>query len=153
MTEIEFLVDQLKRAYEGEAWHGPSLMEALSGVNAAVAAARPLPKAHNIWQLVLHVANWNEVFLKRMNGGALQLSPEEDFPTVTDTGEAAWKAALEKLNKSHKNLEQAVSKASPSFLERCVPGKDYNFRFMLHGVVQHEAYHGGQISILKKPAK
>ena len=153
MNEIEFIVDQLKRAYEGEAWHGPSLMEALSGVNATTAAARPLPKAHNIWQLVLHVANWNEVFLKRMDGGALQLSPEEDFPAVTDTSESAWKAALEKLKVSHKNLEKRVSAADPSFLERQVPGKDYNFRFMVHGVVQHEAYHAGQMSILKKPAK
>lgn len=153
MKEIEFIVDQLKRAYEGEAWHGPSLMEALSGVDAATAAARPLPKAHNIWQLVLHVANWNEVFLKRMDGGALQLSPEEDFPAVTDTSEAAWKAALEKLKASHKNLEKRVSGADPSFLERRVPGKDYNFRFMVHGIVQHEAYHAGQMSILKKPVK
>jgi len=153
MNDTEFIVDQLKRAYEGEAWHGPSLMEALSGVDAATAAARPLPKAHNIWQLVLHVANWNEVFLKRMDGGALQLSPEEDFPTVTDTSEAAWKAALAKLQVSHKNLEKRVSGADASFLERRVPGKDYNFRFMAHGIVQHEAYHAGQISILKKPAK
>ncbi len=153
MNEIEFIVDQLKRAYEGEAWHGPSLMEALSGVNASIAAAHPLPKAHNIWQLVLHIAAWNEVFLKRTNGTALQLTPEENFPTVTDTSETSWKAALEKLRKSHKDLEQAVQKAGPSILERRVPGKDYNFRFMLHGVVQHEAYHGGQISILKKPAQ
>ena len=153
MNEIEFAVDQLKRAYEGEAWHGPSLMEALSGVNATTAAARPLPKAHSIWQLVLHVANWNEVFLKRMDGGALQLSPEEDFPTVTDTSEAAWKAALEKLKAGHKDLEKRISEADSSFLERRVPGKDYNFRFMVHGIVQHEAYHAGQMSILKKPAK
>ena len=153
MNEIEFVVDQLKRMYEGEAWHGPSLMEALAGVNAATAAARPLPSAHSIWQLVLHVANWNEVFLKRMNGAALQLSPEEDFPTVTDTSETAWKAALEKLKNSHKKLQQAVLHADSSFLERQVPGKDYNFRFMLHGVVQHQAYHAGQMSILKKPAK
>lgn len=153
MSEIEFIVDQLKRAYEGEAWHGPSVMEALSGVDAKIAAARPLPQAHSIWQLVLHIANWNEVLLKRSNGSALQLSPEEDFPTVTDTSDKAWKAALEKLKASHKNIEAAVAKSDQAFLERRVPGKDYNFRFMLHGIVQHEAYHAGQISILKKPAK
>ena len=153
MNEIEFIVDQLKRSYEGEAWHGPSLMEALSGVNATTATARPLQKAHSIWELVLHVANWNEVFVKRMNGGALQLSPEEDFPQIKDTSEGAWKAALDKLTSSHKNIEAAVAKSDHAFLERRVPGKDYNFRFMLFGIVQHELYHAGQISILKKPAK
>lgn len=153
MSEIAFIVDQLKRSYEGEAWHGPSLTEALSGVDEKIAAARALPQAHSIWQLVLHIANWNEVFLKRTNGAALQLSPEEDFPTITDTSEKAWKAALEKLKRAHKNIESAVAKGDDAFLERRVPGKDYNFRFMLHGIVQHEAYHAGQISILKKPAK
>ena len=34
-----------------------------------------------------------------------------------------------------------------------VPGKDYDFYFMLHGVVQHELYHAGQIAILKKAKK
>ncbi len=153
MNEIEFIVDQLQRAYDGEAWHGPSLTQALSGVNATTAAVRPLPQAHSIWQLVLHIANWNEVFVKRSNGQALQLSPEEDFPNVTDTSEAAWKAALEKLKKSHMDLQNLAARSAPGFLERRVPGKDYNFRFMLHGMVQHEAYHAGQISILKKPAK
>jgi uncharacterized damage-inducible protein DinB len=153
MNDIEFIVDQLKRSYEGEAWHGPSLMEALSGVDAKAAAARPLPQAHSIWQLVLHIANWNEVFLKRNNGQALQLSPEEDFPTVIGTNEKAWKAALDKLKSAHKAIETQVAKSDNAFLERRVPGKDYNFRFMLHGIVQHEAYHAGQISILKKPAK
>ena len=31
-----------------------------------------------------------------------------------------------------------------------VPGKRYDFYFMLHGVAQHALYHAGQIAILKK---
>lgn len=153
MKETEFIADQLKRSFEGEAWHGPSLMEALSGVTADTAAARPLPKAHTIWELVLHVANWNEVFVHRMDGKTMQLAPEQDFPAVTDTSAAAWKAALEKLRASHQALEQAAAHADSAFLERRVPGKDYNFRFMFHGMVQHEVYHAGQMSLLKKAAK
>ena len=53
MTEIERILDQLKRAYEGNAWHGPSVSEALAGVNAAQAHARPLANAHSIGNLCI----------------------------------------------------------------------------------------------------
>ena len=39
MSELEFIVDQLKRAFDGEAWHGPAFMEILDGINAETAAA------------------------------------------------------------------------------------------------------------------
>jgi len=50
MTEIERILDQLKRAYEGNAWHGPSVREALNGVTPEQAAAHPLSGAHSIWE-------------------------------------------------------------------------------------------------------
>ena len=61
MSEIERMLDQLKRAFEGEAWHGPSVKEAIAGVTAAQAHARPLANAHSIWELVQHIAVWEAV--------------------------------------------------------------------------------------------
>ena len=52
MTEIERILDQLKRAYEGNAWHGPSVREALAGVTASQAHARPLAPATEAWCLL-----------------------------------------------------------------------------------------------------
>lgn len=146
------IADQLKRAFEGDAWHGPAVLEVLEGVSARTAASKPIPGAHSIWELVLHIAAWDGAIRRRMNGQALQLTDEQDFPAVKDTSEAAWRGALESLRQGHTELIQGVLSMNDYRLRSQVPGKDYDFYHMLHGAVQHELYHAGQIALLKKAA-
>ena len=150
MSEITFIIDQLKAAFDGEAWHGPALMEIIDGINAETAAARSIPQAHSIWELVLHLATWERVITRRIRGEALMPSDEENFPPVQKPTETAWREALESLTAAHTELIQFVSAMKESKLNERVPGKDYDLRFMLTGAVQHAAYHGGQIALLKK---
>ena len=153
IDEKSRIADQLKRAFEGEAWHGPAVLEVLDGVNARAAASKALPGAHSIWELVLHIAAWDGAIRRRMEGQALQLSPEQDFPPVKDASDSAWSAALENLKQRHAELIQGVLSMPDHRLTSQVPGKDYDFYHMLHGAVQHELYHAGQIALLKKVAK
>ena len=81
-TETSRIADQLRRAFEGEAWHGSSVLEILSGVNAASAAARPLPRSHRIWEIALHIAVWDDAARRRMAGEVVQPTPDEDWPAV-----------------------------------------------------------------------
>ena len=149
MSELEFIADQLDAAFDGEAWHGPALMEVLDGIDAKTAAAHPIPGAHSIWELVLHLATWERVIARRIQGEALMPSDEENFPQARAT-EAGWREAIQTLRKTHADLIQLVSEMKESRLNDRVPGKDYDLRFMLTGAVQHAAYHGGQIALLKK---
>jgi uncharacterized damage-inducible protein DinB len=153
MSESARIADQLRRAFEGEAWHGDSLFEILKGVTAAQAAARPIAGAHSIWELALHIAAWDGAVLRRLGGVAVALSDAENFPAVTDTSDAAWRAALADVRRVHAELVSAVSVLPDSRLSDMVPGKEgahYTFYYMLHGVAQHELYHAGQIALLKK---
>ena len=153
MSESAFIADELRRAFYGEAWHGDPLMEILRGVTAEQAAARPIKNAHSIWELVLHVAAWDDAVRRRMTGIALQLSDMENFPPVLGSSDSAWQKALEHLRRTHDDLIDAVEKFPDASLAKQVPGKEgahYNFAFMLHGVSQHAAYHAGQIALLKK---
>ncbi len=149
-SETAHIADQLNRAFKGDAWHGPALLEILSDVNADTASARPIPGAHSIWELVLHINAWEGAILRRMQGEALQLEGAEDFPEIQDTSESAWKTTLEKLNRKHDELARAIADMPESRLAEQVPGKDYDFYHMLHGAVQHALYHAGQIALLKK---
>lgn len=149
-SETARIADQLDRAFKGEAWHGPALLEILSDMDAATAAARPISSAHSIWELVLHISAWEGAILRRMQGEALQLEETDNFPDVKDTSDAAWRGALEKLNRKHGELLAAITAMPESRLTEQVPGKDYDFYFMLHGAVQHALYHAGQIALLKK---
>lgn len=150
MSDISFILDELQRSFDGEAWHGPALMEVLDGVDARTAAARPLGHAHSIWELVLHISAWEQVVTRRLQGHATTLSDAENFGHVEDTSERAWQAAIAKLRENHAELMKTVSALAESRLGERVPGKEYDVRFMLHGAVQHAAYHGGQIAILKR---
>jgi uncharacterized damage-inducible protein DinB len=152
MSQTEIIIDQLNRAFEGEAWHGPALMEILEGVDAKTAAARPISTAHSTWELVLHLAGWEHVVTKRLHGEKGTLSDAENFPHLTDVSEKAWRDAVQSLRRTHDVLLKTVSSLTDAQLSGPVPGKDYDVQFMLHGVVQHAAYHGGQIALLKRAA-
>jgi hypothetical protein len=44
-SESALIAEQLRRAFDGDAWHGPALLELLQDVDAATAAAKPSPDA------------------------------------------------------------------------------------------------------------
>jgi uncharacterized damage-inducible protein DinB len=144
------IADQLRRAFTGDAWHGPALLELLEDVNAATAAAKPLRKVHSIWELVMHVAVWDEAANRRLSGEKTQPTGVANFPITPGATETEWRRAVAKLKSTHDVLVNTVAALPDSRLWERVPGKKYDFYFMLHGVVQHELYHAGQIAILKK---
>ncbi len=76
--EARRLEEQLRRALEGKAWHGPSVLESVAGVSAEQAAAHPVPGAHSIWELVLHLGTDYSLVLRRLAGNGRPLSPAED---------------------------------------------------------------------------
>jgi uncharacterized damage-inducible protein DinB len=151
--EATRIADQLRRAFDGDAWHGDAVFEILKGVTAAQAARRPIEGAHSVWELVLHITAWDGAVLRRMGGVAVTLSNAENFPPVADASEAAWRKALAEMRRAHQELIAAVASLPDSRLDQQVPGKEgahYTFYYMLHGLVQHELYHAGQIALLKK---
>jgi uncharacterized damage-inducible protein DinB len=153
MAETARLADQIRRAFDGDAWHGDSVVEILQGVNAKIAAAHPIKNAHSIWELVLHIAAWDAAVLTRIGGKAVQLTGDDNFPPVKDTSEAAWRKAIEQGKHTHSELVKAVAVFPDSRLQEQVPGKTqsyYNFFYLFSGIVQHELYHAGQMALLKK---
>ena len=152
MTEIERILDQLKRAYEGQAWHGPSVCEVLAGVTADQAHARPLANAHSIWELVRHLAVWEDVGRRRLEGDRAQIdiSSPEDWPPADDPSEAAWEQAKAALDRGHQALCAAIARVDESRLDQPIFAGMSTVYVTVHGVIQHDLYHAGQIAMLKK---
>lgn len=153
MKEAERIADQMRRAFEGEAWHGPSLGEVLEGVSANQAAAKPIAAAHSIWELTLHVAVWAKAARRRMSGERVKVTPAEDWAAIADTSEAAWQRDRDRVMADLRALADAIAKFDDARLfDKALnqEGKPYSIWFMLHGVVQHTLYHTGQIALLKK---
>src|SRR3954469_19282720 len=114
MNEIERILDQLKRAYEGSAWHGPSVQEALDSITSTQAHARPLVNAHSIWELVQHIAVWEDVGRRRLTGdrAPIALSSPQDWPPPEDTSEEAWQQAKAALARGHGALVEAIAQTA-----------------------------------------
>ncbi len=151
MSEVERIAEQLRKAFEGEAWHGPSVRELLASTARGQAAKRPIPGAHTIWEIVLHIGVWESVVRRRLLGELVtDLAPQQDWPPVRDVSETAWTRTLQDLDQGHLQLQQSIIQLTDERLGETVPGKDYTVYVMLHGVIQHELYHAGQIALLKR---
>jgi uncharacterized damage-inducible protein DinB len=150
ISETTRIADQLRRAFDGKAWHGPALLELLEDVDAATAAARPIADVHSIWELALHIAVWDAAGCRRLNGEKTQPKGEDNFPLVPAPTPANWRKAVRQVTNAHRMLVKMVEALPNSRLGERVPGKRYDVYHMLHGIVQHELYHAGQIAILKR---
>lgn len=151
-TECLYMADQLRRAFDGDAWHGPAVTEILEGIGAAQALERPIPSAHSIWELVLHIAAWERVALAAIQGVPMPkaLATEEDFPRPAGNGDPAWQTAVSNLLSANQSLCRAVRNFGDARLAETVPGRGYDFRQLFTGLTQHALYHAGQMALLKK---
>ena len=151
--EVDRILDQLERAFRREAWHGPAVQEALEGIDNRAAAARPLQGAHTIWELTLHIAYWKEIVRSRLAGERPETDESLNFPDVKDTSAAAWQRVQADLEATHQALQAEIQRLNDEDLDTPAPGGTLSRYVMVHGVVQHDLYHAGQIAILKKPQK
>ena len=117
--ETRRIASQIGRSHKGVAWHGPSVVEALSEVDAAMAVARLHPDLHTIW----------------------------DWPPPSG---AEWPQASAEMARINSELVEAVRNFPAERLDEKVSGQPFDFYFLLHGIAQHNTYHAGQISLLKK---
>lgn len=160
LTMGGLLAEQVLLAHDGPAWHGPALAEQLDGLSAAEASAHPFQGVHSIWEIVLHCAAWAGEVRRRLEGGSPDLPEEGDWPPVPDVSEAAWVEARARLRSSHELLAAAV-RAAPDALwsdpvggERDAPlGTGVSHAGMLCGLLQHSAYHGGQLALLRRAVR
>jgi len=149
MSTAAQMTQLLHRAYYGPAWHGPAVTELLSTVTAAKAAARPAVGAHSIWQLCLHMTAWKDEVCRRLTGPGRKLTPAEDWPDITDTSEAAWRATLVRMDNSQQALEAAASSLGDEQLSGAGGEGVRGLEELLHVIIHHDLYHAGQIAILK----
>jgi uncharacterized damage-inducible protein DinB len=149
MAEAARIAEQMRRVMVGGAWHGPSVLEAIDGMSAKSAAAHPIAGAHSIWELVLHIDATQRLILARLKGENPAATESDFFPPVADTSEAAWKASVARLKTQEEQLVAAAAALSDAQLAAALPGGSTAYE-ILHGHAQHNAFHAGQLRLLRK---
>lgn len=157
MNPIDRHRDQLQRALHGPAWHGPALLETLADVTSGEAYALPVTGTHTIAELTAHCLAWTEEVTARLRGGQVGLPARGDWPDLEEKSAAAWRELRRLLEAAGGALDQVLADFPAERLFESVGSGAYHpptgggvsFDVMLHGLAQHNAYHGGQISLLK----
>lgn len=150
MTNGDRLAAELRRAWNGEPWHGPSVAHVLSRLTARQAAHRRARGSHTSWELVRHLTTWVETPLQRFDDAAHNPSEAADFPAPTSITDAQWQQDVAALGDAVERLAQRVAAMTDTALEAPVGERGYTYVRMVDGVVQHLAYHAGQAAILAR---
>jgi hypothetical protein len=143
-----------REAISGQPWHGPSLASLLEDIDGAVAAAHPIESAHSIGEIVLHLTGWTREVARRLQGGAPEPPAKGDWPELDLSG---WGLVRADLFSAHEDLIEALARFPDSRLDEIVGGErdaplgtGVSYRDMILGALQHDAYHGAQIALLRK---
>ena len=156
-TECSRIARQLASTVQGDAWYGDSLRDILDGVTAEQARAHPIPNAHSIWELVLHLDAWMTFYSAAVRGIPLPPWPgmprEQDFPPVRGGDEESWENCVDSLLDNHSRFAETIQNFGDDRLEATVPGRTYSFSQLFQSASLHAVYHGGQIALIKKMLK
>lgn len=161
MESHDRLLDALRRAHDGQPWHGPSRAEVLRDVTAAEAAYRPSPTSHTLWEVVLHMRSWTEEVLRRAHGAVPEDPANGDWPPMpARADEAAWRDTLQSLDAAHAALLRYVARMDDAARAARVaprvgepPESGITQRAMIRSLAEHDVYHTGQLATLKRIAR
>lgn len=166
MNELELVLARFRQSFEKGSdygpsvsegsWHGPTLMESLEGVDHTQATARPIKGRHTIWELVNHCAYWMNAVTSSLRGmGMVSVGGAEDWPGSGETTEE-WAIDIARLREAHWELIKAIEALGECDMEKRLGSHfgaryfEFTYRKMLHGISDHNLYHAGQVSLLKK---
>jgi uncharacterized damage-inducible protein DinB len=151
VTDLPLLSRLLREAFSGDPWHGASLRDLLVDVSAELAAARPIPGAHSIWEIALHCDAWLRILRLRLLGSPDETPPAAiAYPPVTDASAAAWQAAIERLEEAERRLREMVLQQPGARFDPSSREYDGRMHGQLLGGIAHLAYHGGQVTMLRR---
>lgn len=151
MWTNEKLVHELRSLYKGKPWLDVTLEGSIKNISAKDAASRPIQNGNSIWTIVNHLVFWHCAVTGRlMNPDKIFVAEGKDFLPIADVTEAAWQKTNENLQTSLEETARAILNFDEKKWDEVCPGKQTTFYENAIGIIEHDAYHLGQIVLLKK---
>jgi uncharacterized damage-inducible protein DinB len=151
-NEIIFLTEQFRDAFEGDPWFGRSVMALLNEVTEEIAFERHNGQ-HSIVELIWHMINWKAFAINCLRPNQeknLHFFEENDWRKLDHSDRSLFQNGIKELQRTQEEFLKALQDQQDRIFEKNVPERAYTFRKLLHGVLQHDIYHLGQIAYIKK---
>jgi uncharacterized damage-inducible protein DinB len=150
--EIQSIIHNLQNVLEGQCWYGRAVYQILNEIDPATVYHKPTEKSHSMIELLYHMNTWAAFCLKSMeNAGKEEMTViEENDWRIIDPAHHSWEKGLAEFKSLHEKIISLLQTKEDDWLNEKVKFREYNFRFMLNGLIQHNIYHLGQIAYLNK---
>ncbi|MFQ6602575.1 DinB family protein [Flavobacterium sp. C3NV] len=150
MSESKRVSNLYQSIYNGNPWLEVTLANTLENVTAEQAYRKINPNLNTIWEIVNHLIQWRRNILRRVQGEIITTPDHNYFVPILDSSEASWEQSLQSLAKSQEMWNACLSDFNDADFEKIDQNNNHNFYEDIHGIIQHDVYHLGQIVILKK---
>lgn len=150
MKEPQRILELFENLYNGEPWLDITLIGTLQDITAEHAALKKYPDRNSIWEITNHLINWRFNVLDRVKGNIIEAPSNNYFFEVEDTSPEAWQKTLDYLELSEKKWIEFLQSIAPKNLDEIYISNGLTNYEYIHGIIQHDAYHLGQIVMLSK---
>ncbi|MEO7044650.1 MAG: DinB family protein [Ferruginibacter sp.] len=150
MKETKRTAKLFEDLYDGDPWIGVTIHETLKNITPEQAARKLQPQLNSIWQITNHIISWRENVLKRLKGEVITTPTNNYMASIFDTSETAWQQTIERMQQSHEQWIPFLKAFDKEDLEEKYKGNDMSYYEHIHGILQHDCYHLGQIVFLTK---
>ncbi len=148
MDEIKRIKKIISDQFNGNPWLDVNIVDTLQDLS-AIEAAKKTGNLNSIWQIVNHMIEWREVLWKKLNGETVYVNENNFFEEIKDPSETEWKQTLKRLEQSQENIMNFLSKEKDFDYAKVFSNGHTSYEH-LQAILQHDAYHLGQIVLLKK---
>lgn len=150
--ELQSIISNLENTLDGSPWYGRPVYSILREIDPSIVYKKPSPNSHSLAELLYHVLTWAEFTLKRIekdNSQDLAAFEKLDWRQI-DPAIHDWDEGLAALIATHQQIIALLQTKDEFFLSETVDYRQYNFRFLLNGLIQHNIYHLGQMAYAVK---
>lgn len=151
---VNNIIRQLNEIQEGSLWFDQCFKDKIGKLSDDEAFARPIPEIHSAAEHVSHMLEWRKECILRFNGRKRELmdSPD-DWKDNAELRKVGWANLINALYDSRIELIGLFENQDDSYLETRFLDTEYNFHYLIEGIIQHDLYHLGQIGITIKLLK
>lgn len=151
------LIRSLSEIFEGEPWYGQSVMRKLENVPHKIGYKTCIPESHTVAEIVGHLIAWKTFAIEKLESNEaydIDIDSERDWPKVEVNSADEWEALKAKLVAAQSRIYELLNEQTDdSYLDEKVKGKDYDFEYLIRGIIQHDIYHIGQIGLIESQLK
>ena len=149
--ELAYIIDQLNETYSGSPWYGSNITQLLSAVDDSITSERP-NNQHSLLELLWHVITWREFTIAALNKSDAETIEQiraKDWRELDQFDKTIWQQGLQRLQQTQDELLHIVQQQNDELLNQ-IAFRDFTFRTLLNGIIQHDIYHIGQVAYVTK---